>query len=84
MPDNLTLRSAITNPYDLIRLLKKVPGAVSYDGDCSVQVVLPLEGGGHIRVGITDDDVAEVQGLWFDQYGGLLGELDAHFPQVPD
>jgi len=60
---------------ELIELLKKVPGAVSYDGDASCQVVLPLNTGGHVRVGITNDDVAQVQGLWFDQYEGFNSEL---------
>ena len=70
---------------DLIHFLKQVPGAVSYDGEVSSQVVLPLKNGGHIRIGITDSDVAEEQGLWFDKYEGLKlegcpeGELVKYF-----
>lgn len=50
---------------DLILMLKKIEGAVSYDGDASIQVIVPLKDGTSIVVGVTDDDVAEVQGLWF-------------------
>lgn len=55
----------------LIRELKKVKGAQSYDGEASVQVRLPTTDGKYLRVGITDDDVAPGQGLWFDYYEGL-------------
>jgi hypothetical protein len=60
----------------LIQLLKQVPGAVSYDGDVSTQVVLYLKDGSHIRIGITDNDVAETPGLWFDRYEGFNNELN--------
>lgn len=68
---------------ELIDLLKKVPGAVDYSGDASYQVVIPLKDGTHVRIGITDDDVAPGQGFWFDQYEGLKicpeGELNRYF-----
>jgi hypothetical protein len=73
---------------ELIALLKKVPGAISYDGDASSQVVLPLKNGNHVRIGITDNDVAPGQGLWFDQYEGLKvegcpeGELTKYFNDI--
>lgn len=57
--------------YELIRFLKKVKGAINYDGEASVQVYIPLEDGSNLRIGRTDDDVADQQGLWFDFYGGL-------------
>lgn len=50
----------------LIELLKQVNGSISYDGDASVQVLLPLVNGDTLRIGITDEDVAPTQGLWFD------------------
>jgi hypothetical protein len=61
---------------DLIQELKKVKGAISYDGDCSVQVLLPTTDNKYLRVGVTDDDVAEKPGIWFDYYEGLNGELN--------
>lgn len=50
----------------LVQILKRVKGAVSYDGDASVQVLLPTEGGQYIRIGVTDEDVAAKPGLWFE------------------
>ena len=61
---------------DLIQELKKVKGAISYDGDCSVQVLLPTTDNKYLRVGVTDDDVAEKPGIWFDYYEGLNNELN--------
>jgi len=58
----------------LIRALKKVKGAIPYDGDASVQVLLPQKDGGTLRVGVTDDDVSDGE-LWFDNYRGLFGEI---------
>lgn len=58
-----------------IEALKGIDGALSYDGDCSVQVVFQLKNGKVLRFGITDEDVARGQGLWFDQFPGLFGEL---------
>lgn len=54
------------NNLELIRLLKRVIGSSNHDGDCSAQVLLPLMNGRFLRVGITDPDVAECEGLWFD------------------
>ncbi len=65
--------------YELLALLKKCQGAVSYDGDASIQVVIPLNDGRYIRIGRTDDDVADTIGLWFDFYSGLNNELDKYF-----
>ena len=50
----------------LIQELKKVQGALSYDGDASCQVLLPIKDNKYLRIGVTDEDVAEVQGIWFD------------------
>lgn len=50
----------------LIQELKQVQGALSYDGDASCQVLLPIKDNKYLRIGVTDDDVAEVQGIWFD------------------
>lgn len=33
------------------------------DGECSVSVILELKDGRRIRVGVTDDDVAETPGF---------------------
>lgn len=55
-----------------IRALEQVPGALNYDGDASMQVLLPLNGGGYLRIGIADHDVAETPGAFFvDRYEGL-------------
>lgn len=74
------------NLYNLISHLKKIKGAINYDGECSVQVVIPLVDGTHIRVGITDCDITENgDQLWFDFYEGLRlsgtpeGDLTHHF-----
>lgn len=54
--------------YELIRLLMNVKGAVDYSGDASVQVIIPLNDGRKVRIGMTDSDVAAKPGLWFDLY----------------
>ncbi len=43
-------------------------GAERYDGSASIQVVFPLKNGKFLRIGCTDDDVAEEPGLWADQF----------------
>lgn len=59
------------NYIELINELKKIEGSISYDGDASIQVLLPLNKEGKIlRIGITDDDVGSGK-LWFDYYEGL-------------
>lgn len=63
------------NKVELIQELKKVKGSLSYDGDASVQVLLPTDKG-YLRVGMTDDDVAAHPGeIWFDYYEGLNNEI---------
>lgn len=60
------------NPDEnFIAELKKLDGAIKYDGDASVQVMFKLANGKTLRIGITDDDVAERKGIWCDQYQGL-------------
>ncbi len=61
---------------EFIRKLKELPGAISYDGDASVQVAFKLAGGEVLRIGLTDEDVADAPGLWADNYRGLFGELE--------
>ncbi len=68
---------------DLISSLMKVTGALDYSGDASIQVLLPLASGGYLRIGVTDDDVAnkisdEYNVLWADRYEGLpiVGETN--------
>ncbi len=69
----------------LICMLQQIEGAIDYSGECSVQVVIPLKNGKHLRLGVTDSDVAATQGLWFDQYEGLKmagcpeGDLTKYF-----
>lgn len=71
-----TKQTAKTNPIKLIQELKKIKGALPYDGDASTQVLLPTINGKYLRVGITDDDIAEQPGkIWFDYYGGLNNEI---------
>jgi len=60
-----------TDPCDFIDRLKKLDGAIPYDTDCSSQVVFRLANGKTLRVGITDNDVAETPGIFCDQYEGL-------------
>lgn len=60
---------------DLISRLKRLAGAISYDGECSSQVVFKLANGKTLRIGITDTDVAETPGIWCDQYEGLFKEF---------
>lgn len=61
---------------EFISRLKKLPGAISYDGDASVQVAFKLSNGKVLRIGVTDEDIAESPGLWADNYPGLFGELE--------
>ena len=58
-------------PCEFIAELKKLDGAIDYDGDCSCQVIFRLANGKTLRIGITDDDVAARLGLTCDQYEGL-------------
>ena len=67
---------------ELIYQLLKVKGAINYSSDASMQVLLPTEDGKYLRVGVTDDDVAEVKGIWFDYYEGLNGEIDKLKPII--
>lgn len=57
----------------LLTLLRKLPGATDFSGDCSVQTLIPLDTPGkYIRIGITDNDVSEVpDALWFEEYPQL-------------
>ena len=65
-----------TNLIELIQELKKVKGALPYDGDASTQVLLPTINDKYLRVGITDDDIAEQpREIWFDYYEGLNNEI---------
>lgn len=61
--------------YEFLCALKKLDGAIEYDGNASVQVVFKLTNGKTLRIGITDEDVAidhsSTLGLWCDQYEGL-------------
>ncbi len=64
--------------YELIQKLKKLDGAIPYDGECSSQVVFKLANGKTLRIGITDADTfeeGEDPGIWCDQYEGLFKEL---------
>ena len=56
---------------DFIDKLKKLDGAIGYDGSCSSQVVFRLANGKTLRIGITDDDCTDTPGIWCDQYEGL-------------
>jgi hypothetical protein len=60
---------------NLIRELKKVKGALSYDGDASTQVLLPTNKNTYLRVGVTDEDVGSGK-LWFDYYEGFNKEIN--------
>ena len=59
---------------NFINKLKTLDGATNYDGTASAQVIFVLDNGKTLRFGITDDDVTDSPGLWFDQYEGLLIE----------
>jgi len=62
------------NAIEFIEELKQIKGAIQYDGDASVQVLLPQKDGRTLRVGVTDDDVSDGK-LWWDHYKGLFGEI---------
>lgn len=65
-----------TDMIALIQELKKVTNALDYSGDASTQVLLPTTEGKYLRVGVTDDDVAEHPGkIWFDYYEGFNNEI---------
>jgi hypothetical protein len=56
----------------IIHKLKKLPNAISYDGEISCQVLFKLSDGSYLRIGETE----EVEELWCDVgYKGLFGEL---------
>lgn len=55
---------------NLINQLKKMDGAVDYDGDYSTQVYFELKNGKRLRFGVNDDG-----DFFVDQYEGL-GILD--------
>lgn len=57
---------------DLVDYLKQVEGAISYDSDSCCQVLLPLKGGGHLRIGVSDHKEALFPfSIWADRYQGL-------------
>jgi len=75
--------------YRFVDELKKLPGAVQYDGDASVQVAFLLANGKVLRIGITDEDVAARPGLWCDNFPGLAignsqGELLDYLRRKPN
>lgn len=51
----------------IINYLKKLDGAINYDGDYSEQVYFELKNGQRLRFGQND----EGDGLFVDQYAGL-------------
>jgi hypothetical protein len=55
----------------IVDYLLTLDGAMPYHGDASWQVIFKLANGKTLRLGVTDDDVAQVKGLWIDQYEGL-------------
>jgi hypothetical protein len=60
----------------LITRLKKLEGAIPYDGNYSVQVAFKLANGKILRIGESDhEDGEEDIGIWCDQFEGLNGEL---------
>jgi hypothetical protein len=48
----------------LLTMLATLPGSSKFLGDCSTQVFFDHLG---FRVGVTDDDVADVVGVWLDK-----------------
>lgn len=72
-----------TNETDLrlslISLLNKTVNSTSFYGECSVQSHLNLKDGRILRIGFTDDDVAEHPGkIWFDIYDPKTGKYEKH------
>lgn len=57
--------------HNLIYRLKRMVGAIPYDGELSTQVVFKLANGKTLRIGVTDGDDT----IWCDQYEGLFGEF---------
>lgn len=53
---------------NFVESLKKLEGAISYDGNASTQVLFYLANGRVLRIGVTDEDVGDRAGLWADQY----------------
>ena len=53
--------------FEIVSKLKKMNGAIDYDGDCSVQVYFELKNGKRLRFGYNDEDGK----LNIDQYEGL-------------
>lgn len=67
---HLRPRKAMT-AVQFVAYLKKLPGAIPYDGDASVQVVFKLANGMNLRIGVSDSDCTDQLGLWADNYAGL-------------
>lgn len=74
--DNNFLKTNIKtkDALNLINTLKKISGAIPYDGVASSQVVFKLGNGKTLRLGVTDEDTGTGL-LWIDQYEGLNGEF---------
>jgi hypothetical protein len=69
---------------DAVSGLRKLEGAQDYSGDASLQTLVPLEGGGCVRVGITDDDVAKTPNtIWIDRYPGLAVQGAVNLQKTP-
>lgn len=68
------------DPVAFIDELKRLPGALEYNGDASCQVCFYLHDGSVLRIGSTDADVGRE--LWADKYDGLNGEVKRYFEQM--
>lgn len=65
----------VKDEVDLIINLLKIKGAENCSGEASLQVMLPLKDDTFMRIGVTDEDVAETQGLWVDYWEKIDGKL---------
>lgn len=65
------IKYSTMNEVQFVMWLSKQPGWFDYSGDASTQAAHLLPDGTMLRIGITDDDVAEQSGLWMDIYKGL-------------
>lgn len=64
---------------ELIQTLKKIDGAISYDSDTSLQVLLPIPTEKKLlRIGLGGDNDSD---LWWDYYGDYDPETKQAMPE---
>lgn len=83
------LKKSGMSDSDIVSWFLKQPDWFDYSGAASYQAAHVMGNGALLRVGVTDEDVAEEQGIWVDIFAGLHlltedGGCSAYNGKCPD